>query len=52
LDTLSIIEAINEAIQIVRHARKQLAGGSLTIWRMTDHAETHLDNQIRELLAA
>ena len=53
MDTLQLIESLDEAIRIISAARVagRLAAGSTSIWRISDHACTHLDKQIKELLA-
>lgn len=53
MDTLQLIQSIDEAIRIISTARTtgRLASGSSAIWRLSDHAESHLDKQIKELLA-
>jgi hypothetical protein len=52
MEPLELIEGMNEAIRILKNVRLgNLTGGSLAIWCLVDHAEMHLDKQIRELLA-
>jgi hypothetical protein len=51
METLDLIQALNEATKILKQANRECAGDSLAIWRLTDHAEQHIDKQIRELLA-
>jgi hypothetical protein len=51
MENLQVIEGINEAIKILITTRRELCGGSFTLWRLVEHAEKYLDKQIRELLA-
>lgn len=53
MDNLQLIESLDEAIRIISAARVagRLAAGSTAIWRISDHACTHLDKQIKDLLA-
>jgi hypothetical protein len=51
MDSLILIQSLDEAIRIIMAARKPLAGGSLALWSLLDRAENHLDMQIKELLA-
>ena len=51
METLKAIEGINEAIKTIHHAKRDLASGSITLWRILNHAENHLDKQIKDLLA-
>jgi hypothetical protein len=46
------IEALNEAIKLIRKVRVDIADGSQTIWNLLFHAEQHLDKQIAAELAA
>lgn len=52
MDSLKLMEALNEAIRILNKARREASTGSVTIWRMIDHASNHLDLQLAEMLAA
>ena len=51
METLDLILALNEATKILREANRKCTGDSFAIWRLTDHAEQHIDKQIRALLA-
>jgi hypothetical protein len=53
MDNLTLIQSLDEAIRIISAARTagKLASGSSAIWRIADHAENHLDKQIKDLLA-
>jgi pyruvate/2-oxoglutarate/acetoin dehydrogenase E1 component len=53
MDNLTLIQSLDEAIRIISAARTagKLAAGSSAIWRIADHAENHLDKQIKDLLA-
>jgi hypothetical protein len=53
MDNLILIQSLDEAIRIISAARVagHLASGSTAIWRLSDHAVTHLDKQIATLLA-
>jgi hypothetical protein len=53
MDNLILIQSLDEAIRTIAAARiaGNLAAGSTAIWRMSDHAENHLDKQISALLA-
>jgi hypothetical protein len=53
MDNLILIQSLDEAIRIISAARMagRLAAGSTAIWRLSDHAENHLDKQINALLA-
>lgn len=53
MDNLILIQSLDEAIRIISAARMagNLAAGSTAIWRISDHAVTHLDKQIKALLA-
>jgi hypothetical protein len=46
----SHLRSLDDAIRILVTARKALAPGSLTLWRMLDHAGAHLESQIAALL--
>ena len=50
METIQIIQALNDAIKIIIPLRNSAACGSTIIWRMLRHAEDHLDKQIEELL--
>jgi hypothetical protein len=52
LETLQIIQGLDAAIRILNSARSSAAAGSLTVWRLLDHAAGHLDKQIEALLKA
>ena len=52
MDDLTLIQSINEAIEMLRKARADVAGGSLAIWSLIDDAQRHLDKQIADLLKA
>jgi hypothetical protein len=51
MDSLEIIQGINEAIKILQKANRQTAAGAPSIWKLVEHAEGHLDKQIAEFLA-
>ena len=39
--------SLAEAVRLLRGLRKELAPGSLAIWRIIDHACKHIEQQIR-----
>jgi hypothetical protein len=51
METIEIIEGINDAIKILDVSRGALSGGSQAIWNLAYHATKHLDKQITDLLA-
>lgn len=51
METLEIIQGMDEAVRILKKAGFELCGGSHALWSLVDHAEQHLNKQIRELLA-
>lgn len=51
LETAALIAGIDAAIRIIIRTRGELASGSQALWDKLNHAENHLDKQIRELLA-
>ena len=52
MDDLTLIQSINEAIEILLKASREVASGSPSIWRLPRHAADHLDKQIADLLRA
>ena len=52
MDDLTLIQSINEAIEILLKASREVASGSLSIWRISRHAAEHLDRQIADFLRA
>ena len=46
------LRAVDDAVRILRNLRKALAPGSLTVWKIVDHATQYLECQLREALAA
>ena len=52
MDDLTLIQSINEAIEILLNTRAKVASGSTAIWSLIDHAQRHLDKQIADFLKA
>ena len=52
MDDLTLIQSINEAIEMLRKARAEVASGSTAIWSLIDDAQRHLDKQIADFLKA
>lgn len=46
MDSIQIINALSEAIQILTTARKQLGNAPTELWIIPDHAIRHLGKQI------
>ena len=42
--------AIQDATKIVRVAKVEVANGAMSVWRILDHVEKHLDSNMRGLL--
>lgn len=42
------LKSLDDAARILRRLRKELAPGSLAVWRIVDHACNYLDQQIIE----
>jgi hypothetical protein len=40
------LRSLDDALRLLRKFRKDLAPGSLTIWRIVDHACKHIEDQI------
>lgn len=41
------LRSLDDAVRVLRALRKELAPGSLAIWRLIDHASKHIEQQIR-----
>jgi hypothetical protein len=44
------LRSLDEAVRLLREFRHDLAPGSLSVWKIIDHACKHLDSQIRAAL--
>ena len=42
------LKSLDDAMRILRRLRRELAPGSLTVWKIVDHACNHLERQIHE----
>jgi hypothetical protein len=51
MDTLILIESLDQAIRILAKAKAQTASGASAIYCKVLHAENHLNDQVKELLA-
>jgi len=40
------LRSLDDAVRILRSLRKELAPGSLIVWRMIDHACKHIEREI------
>ena len=49
--TLVELESLQEACRILRKAAQQVASGTITVWKLLDRAQHHLDTQMRDALA-
>jgi hypothetical protein len=47
MDSLQIINALSEAIEILTAARTNLSDAPIELWQIPDHAISHLRKQIK-----
>ncbi len=45
-DAMAGTVAINDAIQLLNEAATRVAGGSMAVWKVVDHARRYLEKQI------
>jgi hypothetical protein len=45
-DSMTGIVAINDAIQLLNETATRVAGGSMSVWKVVDHARRHLEKRI------
>jgi heme oxygenase len=50
MEILAEIDAINEALKILRDARSQLVDGAEAVWRINFDATKHLETRVEELM--
>lgn len=51
METLDIMNALQDASAIIGKAKSQLCDGTLPVWQKLKRAQTHLDNEMTALLA-
>jgi hypothetical protein len=52
MDSLQLVNGMNDAIKLLTLTRCELATGAFRLWQLVSHAEKYLNSQIAELLAA
>lgn len=51
METIDLINGLNDAIVTINATKRTLpVGGSLYIWQQLEHAQGHLNTQIKELM--
>jgi hypothetical protein len=45
------LRSLDDAVRLLRKLRKELSSGSLTVWRIVDHACKHIEHEIKAELS-
>ena len=51
METIILIQALQDAYAILKNTQRSLASGPTAIWRKACHATDYIDNQIADILS-